>query len=234
MSRSASFWSRSTEYAAGFQAILAALPVAMALLHGGSALAQTTALNACGDPFHNHFGPWDYRTAKRENLQIVEKFHFTPGVESLTRPASTTYAAMAGDVGYTLYVFPNHHRALLTMTRLGERHKSDKPPGASFTIDCYFDRATRFRPGDTVVRGIYAQYLGKQKRKNDAMRQLEFAIQNAGDNPVSHYSIGTVFLELGEFERALLQAHKANAMGLQWRELEDALKKAGHWKEPEK
>jgi tetratricopeptide (TPR) repeat protein len=229
MSRWDSFWSRI----AGFQAIVAALPVAIALLQGGSALAQVAAPNACGDPFHNHFGPWDYRAAPPKDLKIVEDYHFTPGVESLTRPATTTYAAMAGDVGYTLHVFPNHHRALLAMTRLGERHKSDKPPGASFTIDCYFDRATRFAPDDTVVR-LYAQYLGKHNRKDDAIRQLEFAIQKAGDNPISHYSIGTVFLELGEFDRALMQAHKAKAMGLQWRELEEALKKSGHWKEPEK
>jgi len=196
-----------------------------------SAHAQTAGANACGDPFQNHYGPFDYRTATKENLAIVERVHFTPGVESLTKPGTTTFGTMAQDVGYTLHVFPNHHRALLTMAKLGERHKTSKPPGAKFTVDCYLERAVRYRPNDTVAKSIYAQYLGKQNRKQEAIQQLNAAINMAGDNAISQYTIGTVFLEMGEFESALAQAHKAKSMGLQWPELEQSLKAAGQWKE---
>jgi|GEM_PF-559074 len=194
--------------------------------------AQTAGANTCGDPFQNHYGPFDYRTATKENLKLVEGAHFTPGVESLTKPATTTFAGMASDVGYTLHVFPNHHRALLTMIKLGERHKTDTPPGAKFTVECYLERAVRYRPNDTVARSVFAQFLGKQNRKQEAIQQLNAAISDAGDNAISHYTIGTVFLEMREFEPALAQAHKAKAMGLQWTELEQALKTAGQWKEP--
>lgn len=224
--------------AASARNAVAALPMIAALLCGPAAQAQAQeesqaeSTHPCGDPFHNHFGPFDYRSAARADVHIVEQYHFTPGVESLTRPASTTFAAMAGDVAYTLHVFPNHHRALLAMMRLGERHKSDQPPGAKFSVECYFDRAVRFRPDDTAARSLYAVYLGKRNRKADAMRQLEAALQQAGDNPIPHYTIGTVYLDLKEFDRALAQAHKARVLGLQRPELEEALRRTGHWKEP--
>jgi Tfp pilus assembly protein PilF len=100
------------------------------------------------------------------------------------------------------------------------------------SLDCYFDRAIRYRPDDTVVRSIYAMFLNKKSRKDEAMRQLELAMPYANENPVSLHTIGTVYLELGEFDRALTQAHKARSMGLEWPALENALKAAGHWKEP--
>ena len=213
--------------------LAAAMPLAAAWLWPSHAAAQAVGQSLCGDPFRNHFGPFDYRTAPALEKEMVEKVHFTPGVETMSTPSTTTYAAIAGDVGYTLHVFPNHHRALITMMRLGERHKSDKPPGATFTVECYFDRAIRFRPDDTVARALYAQYLVKQKRKPQAIQQLQIAAEQAKDNPISHYNIGLVYLEMDEFELALAQAHKAKSLGLENRpKLEEALRKAGKWRDP--
>lgn len=204
----------------------------VALFFANFAQAQSVE-SACGNPFvSNNFGPWDYRTAPKKAIKTVEDFHFGPGIESMTRPKTTTMRNMAGDVTYVLRAFPNHHRALMTLVKLGEKYKSDPPPGADLSIDCYFDRAIRYRPDDTVVRSIYARFLNKNKRKDEAMQQLEMALSHAKDSPLSQYSIGTVYLELGEFDRALAQAHMARAMGLQWPDLENALKATGHWKEP--
>jgi len=196
--------------------------------------AQTSTESSCGDPFRNHFGPWDYRTARKQDIDIVERNHFTPGIETLTKPVNTMMNDMAQDVAYTLGVFPNHHRALLVMVRLAEKYRTDPPAGTKITINCWFDRAVRFRPEDTVVRSIYAQYLGKQRRKDEAIQHLNFALQLSNENPISQYTIGTVFLELGEFDRALSLAHKSRAMGVQWPELEISLRASGHWKDPEK
>lgn len=225
---------RSTSHRAtsiSISAAVGALALLTVLLFGNVALAQS-AESICGNPFQNHFGPWDYRTARKEDIKIVENAHFTAGVESMTRPKNTMLHEIAQDVAYTLGVFPNHHRALLTMVRLSEKYKRDPPPGTNMSLDCYFDRAIRFRPDDTVARSLYAQFLGKRKRKDEAIQHLEVAIKQAVDNPISQYTIGTVFLELGEFGRALAQAHKARAMGLEWRELEDILKASGRWKDP--
>lgn len=196
------------------------------------AAAQQAPPSECGNPFVNHFGPFDYRSASAEHKKLVENIHFTPGVESLTKPATTTTLMMAGDVGYTLHVFPNHHRALLAMERLGERHKSDTPPGAKFSIDCYFRRAILFRPDDTVARGLYARYLGKRGRKDEALGQLAISTERAKDNPLSHFNIGLLYMELGEPALALEREHAARAMGLQRPELEQALRRAGQWRDP--
>ena len=119
-----------------------------ALLIPRASVAQRSAVaeSPCGNPFVNHFGPWDYRSASAHELRTVESVHFTPGVESMTQAATTVATRMAADVGYTLHVFPNHHRALITMVRLGEKQQSPQPLGAKFTVDCYFQRAVQFRP----------------------------------------------------------------------------------------
>lgn len=218
---------------AGLAIVMLALPVIVATLSPANARAQSNAQQACGNPFQNHFGPFDYRTAPRADIKIVEEYHFTPGVEAMTRPATTTYANMAADVAYTLHVFPNHHRALITMTRMGEKQKTDQPAGAKFTVECYFERAVLYRPDDTVARALYAQYLVKHGRKEQALKQLAFAVEQAKDRPLSHYNLGLVYLEMGEYDLALKQAHEAKRLGLENRpQLEERLRKAGKWRDP--
>lgn len=198
----------------------------------GLAHAQAAPPNACGDPFRNHFGPYDYRKASAGVKQLVEGRHFTPGIESMTRPSTTMMHDMAADVAYTLEVFPNHHRALLTMQRLSERHRQDPAPGGKLTVDCWYDRAVRYAPDDTVVRALYAQFLAKQGRREQALAQLAVAVGHAKDNPLSHYNIGLVYFELGAYDEALAQAHKARALGLERPELAERLRQANRWKEP--
>ncbi len=209
-----------------------ALVLSLVLALPGMAAAQSAGQQACGNPFRNHFGPFDYRKAPAQTKAMVENRHFTPGVEAMVRPSTTTFAAMAGDVAYTLHVFPNHHRALLTMQRLGEKYKTDQPEGARFTVDCYFERAVMFTPDDTVAHALYAQYLVKHGRKEQALRQLALAVEQAKDRPLSHYNLGLVYLEMGEFELALERAHEAKRLGMEnLRQLEEALRKAGKWRD---
>ncbi len=186
----------------------------------------------CGNPFRNHYGPYDYRSASNETRLVVERVHFTQGIEMMVKPGTTTMGNMAQDVAYTLHVFPNHHRALITFSRLAERHKSDPPPGASRTVECYFDRAVRFRPDDTVARMLYAQFLDRKQRRPEALRQLDVAAGHAKDNPISHYNLGLVYLEMGAADKALQHAHQALALGWPKTELKERLKAAGHWRDP--
>ena len=208
------------------------LCAAFALLGAVAAGAQTGP-EACGNPLVNHYGPYDYRSTTPQQRAIVENVHFTPGIESMTKPGTTTIQDMAGDVAYTLGVYPNHHRALLTMVRLSQRSKRDPPPGTNRTVECWFDRALRFRPNDTVARAFYAQFLHQGKRSSDAVAQLDIAVGQADDNPLSHYNLGLVYQEMGQLDKALQQAHRARDLGMTRPGLELALKKAGRWAEPE-
>jgi tetratricopeptide (TPR) repeat protein len=183
--------------------------------------------SGCG-PLENHYGPFDYRT-QRDRLLIVEKFHFTPGVEALSR--GNTNMHLAADISYLMRTSPNHHRGLVALMRLAEREKSPQPQHLQYSVDCYFERAIRFRKDDTIVRILFAQYLHKQKRTPDALRELSTASRLAADNGFTHYNIGLVYFELGEFDLALEQAHKARALGFDQPELAEMLKGKNRWKD---
>ena len=206
----------------------ACVALLLGLLPAGAALAQSGEAK-CGNPFvNNNFGPFDYRTARKEDLKIVEEHHFTPRIEQLQKGERD----LGSDLSYTLYIFPNHHRALIAITRLAQRDKTVQPYKSGQTIECWYDRATRFRPDDNVVRVLFAQYLGKERRTDEAMVQLDTATHNAKDNPFSHFNIGLMYFELGNHERALQQAHKAMALGMPRPDLADMLKREGKWREP--
>lgn len=196
------------------------------------ATAQQKPEGPCGNPFVNHFGPFDYRTAPEQTRGMVERPHFPPGVETLTKPSKTTFGQMAQDIAYTLHVFPNHPRALLTMARAAERFKADPAPGARYTVDCYFERGVQFRPDDTIVRALFAVYLAKTKRQDQAVRHLDIASDYAKDNPLSHFNIGLVYFDIGQYDRALKSAHTALALGNPRQELVDRLKRVNKWSEP--
>jgi tetratricopeptide (TPR) repeat protein len=191
-----------------------------------SASAQQ-ARNGCGE-LANAYGPYDYRT-DRDKLPIVEGAHFTPAVEALVR-ATTGY--LGQDIDYTLRAFPNHHRALLSMMRLAERAKTPQAAKANYSVECYFDRALRFRPEDTTARMLFATYLNKNRRTPEAKQQVDLAVTQAGDNAFTHYNAGLMYLEMKDYDAALKQAHRAQSLGFIRPELRDGLKAAGKWVEP--
>lgn len=197
------------------------LSLMAALAYPLTASAQTSPCGALS----NAYGPYDYRT-DRDKLEIVERFHFTPQVEAAIGLRS------AGDHDYTLRAFPNHHRALLSLARYGEITKSPQPRGARYSIECYFDRAVRFRPDDTVARMLYAQYLWKNQKPEQSLAQLAAAEQYAKDNGFTHYNLGLVYLEMKQFDKALKQAHQALALGFERTELKQQLQAAGQWADP--
>ena len=201
------------------------LMVAAGSQMAGTAVAQE---NACGSLAQN-YGPYDYRTERLGKLKVVEQFHFTPQVEALIKGQSSY---LGDDLSFVLRVSPNHHRALLAVMRWGEKMKSPQPPHLQYSIDCYFDRAIRFQPDDTVVRSLYAQYLVKTGRLKDAARQLDAADSLAPDDPLSHYSIGLIYFEMKDYGRALEQEHKARRMGYVRPELANALRNVNKWREP--
>lgn len=180
---------------------------------------------ACG-ALKNGFGPFDYITDK-DKLPIVEQHHFTPEVEMLLK--GHTSVAIGSDLDYTLRAFPNHHRALLAMGRLGARLRTPQPAGAAYTVACYFERALRFRPQDTTARLLYAHYLFQSQRRQDALEQMDVAAQEAADNPFTHYNMGLMYLENQLYEQAREHAHKAYDLGFTQPGLREQLERLGHW-----
>lgn len=188
--------------------------------------AAQPAVSHCGD-LANGYGPYDYRT-DRDKLPIVDNHHFTPPVEALIRGIS---GPLGGELDYVLRAFPNHHRALVAMTRLSERSQWQQPQGANWGIDCYYERALRFRPADVIARLLYADYLAKRSRRDEAMAQLARSTGEAGDNGFTHYNIGLQYLGLKQFDKAADQARRALELGFTRPELVNQLRAAGRWQE---
>ena len=203
------------------------------------AFAQVSA-QFCG-PIENGFGPFDYRPERDPPTQgtgdhitklgLVEGAHFTKEVELLIR-GHRSGDDPGGDLDYTLRAFPNHHRALLSVMRYGEKKKSAKPAGLRFDVECYFERALRFTSDDAIVRMIYSTYLSKNNRQAEAIAQLEQATALAGKNGFTHYNIGLVYFDMKLYDKGLAQAHRALALGFERENLRDLLKKANKWQEP--
>ena len=161
---------------------------------------------------------------------LVESFHFTPEVEALLRGKS---GSLNQDIAYTLRHFPNHHRALVAVMRLGDRYKAERIPDVPYSIDCYFRRATQLAPDDSIARMLYASYLFRKDRTVEANLQVDRAMELAAENGLTHYNIGLVLLEHRQLERALQQAHRALALGYPRTDLKERLITSGRWRDPE-
>ena len=216
-----------------------ALLCSLLALPGLTQAATSDAEAACGG-LANAFGPFEYRPdhykvlpgdnlSQAEKLRMVETHHFTAAVEVQLRGITGT---VGGDLDYTLRAFPNHHRALATLLRLAERSKEPAPGGLPRPLVCYFDRATRFAPNDPIVRLLYATLLMRSGRQADARPQVDYARTLAGDNAFTHYNVGMMYVDLGDWDAALAQAHQAAAMGFARTELKTRLQRAGKWAEP--
>lgn len=203
--------------------LLAVATVALFAVTHGHAAAQS-----CGPLPAGAYGPFDYRYS-RDKVGIVEQYHFTPKVEALIAGAT---GKIGGDIQYVLERFPNHHRALMSLFRLAKRYPSGHVDGMQYPVDCYFDRGVAFSRDDTVVRTLYALHLGRTGRASEGEHQLAVASNFAGENALSHYSIGAAYLELGRPDLAAMHAKRARELGYVRSELIDRIREKGAWHEP--
>lgn len=186
----------------------------------------------CGNPFQNHFGPFDYRTATAKQRRAVESVHYTAEIQQLQ--AGATSSNLAGDLAYTLRVFPNHHGALKTMADWSIRTKNNPARGAHYTVECWFQRGLRFRPDDEIVKMLFGVYMLQIGKTSEAVKQLQEADNSERPNANLHYNLGLAYVRLGRFDDALRSAHIAYGQGFPLPGLRDQLRRAGKWREAAK
>jgi tetratricopeptide (TPR) repeat protein len=193
-----------------------------------AALAPAAAAPASGCPAYVRHDPGgDYTNPDdRGGLDIVEKFHFTPPVATLAHGLS---GPLGSDIGYTLEHFPNHHRALAAMARLGLREKTGQPDGARYSVDCYFDRALRFVPKDAKVHQLYGAWLMAGGHNDEALLQLQETVQLEPDNPNANYNLGLMYVKKKDYAQARFYAQKAYARDFPLPGLKNKLIAAGQW-----
>ena len=189
---------------------------------------QASAADDC-PAYVKHNPGGDYTNADdRQGLAVVENFHFTPNVERLVRGAT---GSLGADISYTLEHFPNHHRALAAMSRLSLRDKNRRPHGARFPVECYFDRALRYRPDDARVHALFGAYLLALGRNDAALTHLEQAAALEPDNATAQYNLGLLYLKKKDYAKARDSAAKAYGAGFPLPGLKKQLQAAGQWRD---
>jgi tetratricopeptide (TPR) repeat protein len=185
--------------------------------------------NTCGSLDNGNFGPYDYRIERTDKLRIVEKNHFAPQVAALVQGQS---GPLGADLDFILRASPNHHRALEALIRLRDRPETLAKSQLPRPINCYFERALRFRPDDTTARMLFVTLLLKEKRQELALKEIDKARSYGADNAFTRYNLGLLYLDAGQPDMALAEAHEALALGFPRTDLRDRLVALGRWREP--
>lgn len=178
-----------------------------------------------GDSVRN-YGPFDYRTRK-DKLPVVENRHFTPKVEQLQKGETTKHAI--GDIKYTLVIFPNHHRALYSAVRFS-LGKADSGLHRTYPAECFLQRAMHFSPEDPVPYILYALYLHRSDRLEQALAMYRSAEEMAPHDGNLLYNLGLLFFDTGDYEQSREYALKAYDSGVTLPGLKRKLETVGYWK----
>ena len=198
-----------------------------ALLLCAAPITQAASnLALCGE-LKNTFGPFDFRdSANANNLLLVETAHFTSNVEQGQGGNSGT---LGQELFYTLRAFPNHPRALATMSRVALRDNLVQIPDMRYPVECFFDRALRFVPEDGQVRALFGQYLYARGQFDRALGFLEQAAKLEPASGPIQYNLGIAYFKLKRYADANLAAQRAYARNFPLSGLRKMLTDAGEW-----
>jgi tetratricopeptide (TPR) repeat protein len=215
------------------------------ILFSVASVLSTVSASAelCGGPLdkNNFSRPLDYTSdqdkygfgeGRRNKLALVEDNHFNADVEMLRDGIN---GPLPGDIHYTLMHFPNHYRALQSMSKwhLKNPHPKDEECGDCtdwlLPAECYFERAITFTPNDPTLYYIFGIYLHKKKDYQRAHVAYDDALTLGAGSAEFHYNLGLLLVDIGDYESARAHARKAYELGAPFPGLQNKLKKAGEW-----
>jgi len=194
-----------------------------------------TSLKAQIDFSSVPYGPFDYTNPEhvRTYLSIVEVYHFNSDVESLR--ATMSGGSIGSHLAYVIRSFPNHHRALISVTKLWARNDSPARPPYGLTLDqtpdFFYTRAIEFNPSDGTVRLLYGIFLLDTGRKDDAIMLFDEAAELAPDTADINYNLGLMYLRVNERKKADFHASKAYEQGHPLPGLRNKMISTGIWSE---
>ena len=188
----------------------------------------------CGG-FTGIYGPMDFRGIHPNDRRVVEAYHldsemaiFLSGrVEGVHRAGS---GAIAGGFLYTVRAIPNHPVGMLLLEQLARKLKSEQPQNLEWPLECMYVRAFMLVPDDPVVWALYGVYLAHRNRQEEAIYQLDRAEGPLQDNGTLQFQIGLANLALKRYEKAQLNAMRAQARGFAAPGLRNQLQRLGRWR----
>ena len=210
-------------------------------------IASVVCAQQMNDPYNaecgplkvaNKHGPFDYNTATEAERQLVERVHFTEhyqayrkGLSKFQKNFDHIIESPAAGFGYTLWAFPNHPLALAAMEDIGFKEKGEYPIGrGSLSVQCYFQRAVKFKPTDPLVRVLFAYYYARRGQADHARSQLS-RLSSLDGNMTMNIQVYSAFsyLELKDYEKAREAAKAAYQLGYPFAGLSERLKRLGKW-----
>jgi len=174
-------------------------------------------------------GPYDYTNPehRRKHLPVVEKYHFSTNTEMLIK--GDTSVNPWDDLAYVVRIFPNHHRALVAMSRY---KLSKRPlPMNALRLECYFHRAFKFKPEDAQARLVYAEYVHKSGKLQEALKLYKEHEQIKRVSLERDYNLGMLYFQLSDYKNAQKYAEKVYKANYPFTELREKLESVGHWRE---
>lgn len=115
------------------------------------------------------------------------------------------------------------------MSRLAIRDKTNHPEGSSHSTLCFFERATRFKPQDALVRSLFGGHLLKIGEFDLALEQLIIAAELEPNNPIFNYNLGLLYFDKKNYTEAKKYANKAYSQDFPMPGLMNKLKSVGKW-----
>jgi tetratricopeptide (TPR) repeat protein len=201
----------------------------------------------------DQYGPFDfYNPPEQYALGRVERAHLSWVI--VKNKMDNDMCEYWHNVDYTLRAFPNHAKALVIMAEYLEDHGPcpRKPRGhmsvseladsiemnkwGERNMDHYFHTALRFMTEDTRViprhaetNVLYADWLRKKKRFEEAKKQYDAAHALNPGFANTYYGLGMLYLDQNNTVKALENAKKAYSLGKPPGELRDRLIASGSW-----
>ncbi len=180
-------------------------------------------------------GPYNYTSRDstvRWHVRDVTKNHFLKAKRymELPRPSSRRIHV---ELTYTLIRVPNHHRALYLLGEFHNRFPKEEfnPPLNLFSTapECFFDRAMRYDPNDIYIHQLKAIYYHKRKRYKQSLPVYKILIEKYPDWGELHYNLGLLYMDMKDYEKALLHAKQAYKNNYTLPGLKNKLEKKGKW-----
>jgi tetratricopeptide (TPR) repeat protein len=112
---------------------------------------------------------------------------------------------------------------------LSQREKKAMPTGAGYTVECYFDRALRFKPDDPTVLMLHGIFLNQQGKLDDAIAQVERANELQPKDANINYNLGLLYFDKKNFAKSKEHANTAYELGFPLQGLKNKLIKVGQW-----
>lgn len=187
----------------------------------------------CDLDLKNHYGPYNFydsSAARNRALELVESAHYSTAMIMLKSGHTTDI--IAGDLDYTLAVFPNHPGGLDLASRLdkavraGMRKKRDK---LKRPLDCYFERALRMDPNVGETYYIWGVHYHRNDRYDEALEKYLQAEELGESSPGFHYNLGLLYFDLEQYSKAKECADRAYALDYPLNGLRSKLEKLGAW-----